>query len=81
MYKISCGYILFVVEYKLFSGEKMPTPKRRTSKAKSRSRRSFNASCNLSVINKCLSCGELKVFHHLCKNCGKYNGVQIVNVT
>jgi large subunit ribosomal protein L32 len=50
----------------------MAVPKRKTSKAKGRSRRAHQAYEAPNVVN-CPSCGEPKLPHLMCSHCGKYN--------
>ena len=56
----------------------MAVPKRRTSKAKKRQRRTH---FKLSVpgLNTCPECGELKMSHRVCASCGYYDGKEVVN--
>ena len=35
----------------------------------------FNA-----AITECESCGGLKLSHHVCKSCGFYRGIKVLNV-
>ena len=58
----------------------MPVPKRRTSIAKARSRRAANMKYNLRSFAYCQDCSEPKLNHHLCCNCGKYAGKQIMKI-
>lgn len=55
----------------------MAVPKRKTSKAAKRKRRTH---FKLSVpgMNNCPECGELKLNHHVCSACGFYDGKQVV---
>ncbi len=55
----------------------MAVPKRKTSKSKRNSRRAHIkvSAPNLSV---CPQCGEAKLPHHVCKNCGSYNGRTVI---
>lgn len=55
----------------------MAVPKRKTSKARGRKRRTHKktASPSLSV---CPSCGEPKLPHRMCPHCGTYNGREIL---
>ena len=32
----------------------------------------------LPGIGKCPQCGQMKLSHRVCKNCGYYNGVQVI---
>jgi len=52
-------------------------PFRRTSKTAKRKRRThFKLSVPGMVV--CPNCGEMKLAHHVCKECGYYNGRVVV---
>ncbi len=55
----------------------MAVPKRRTSKTVKAKRRTHDAlkPVNLSV---CPNCGAKILPHHMCKECGQYDGKRIV---
>ena len=55
----------------------MAVPKRRTSKTRKRKRRTH---LNLSApgMVECKSCGEMKLSHRVCKECGSYKGEEVV---
>ncbi|MDF2819975.1 MAG: ribosomal protein [Clostridiales bacterium] len=53
-------------------------PKRRTSKARRNQRRSANFKMSAITLVKCTKCGELMMPHRVCKACGSYNKVQVV---
>ena len=55
----------------------MALPKGKISKARKHSRRA-NWKLTLPGIGKCPQCGQMKLSHRVCKNCGYYNGVQVV---
>ncbi|MDT8445459.1 MAG: 50S ribosomal protein L32 [bacterium] len=57
----------------------MAVPKRKTSRAVTKSRRTHKklAPVNLSA---CSNCGELTPSHRVCPKCGQYGGKQIVEV-
>jgi len=54
----------------------MAVPKRRTSLARKRKRRSHHA-LTASAANACPNCGELRRPHRVCESCGFYNGKQV----
>ncbi|GGA33352.1 50S ribosomal protein L32 [Kroppenstedtia guangzhouensis] len=56
----------------------MAVPKRRTSKSRKRKRRTH---FKLSVpgMVKCPQCGEMKLSHRVCTECGYYKGNEVVN--
>lgn len=51
----------------------MPNPKRRHSKARSAKRRTHYKAVSPS-ISTCSNCGEIKLQHRACPNCGAYKG-------
>ena len=59
----------------------MAVPKRKVSKARRDKRRSnvwkLEAPTNLV---KCSQCGEYNLAYRVCKNCGFYKGVEVVDV-
>lgn len=57
----------------------MAVPKRRTSKAATRSRKA-NWKLAAPGMSECPQCHELKLSHRVCKNCGYYNGREVVAV-
>lgn len=58
----------------------MAVPKRKTSKSKRDMRRSHHALVP-SSMNECKNCGELKRPHHVCHECGFYDGREVVSHT
>ena len=55
----------------------MAVPKRRTSKAVTRSRKA-NWKVAAPGLGECPQCHELKKPHNICPKCGYYDGVQVV---
>ena len=55
----------------------MAVPKGKISKARRNSRRA-NWKLEMPGIVECPQCHQMKLAHHVCKNCGYYNGVQVV---
>jgi len=53
-------------------------PFRRTSKTKKRMRRT-HIKLNVPGMVKCPECGEMKLSHRVCKECGTYKGNDVVN--
>jgi large subunit ribosomal protein L32 len=53
----------------------MAVPKRRTSKSRKRKRRTHYKAAT-PTLNPCPKCGEARQPHHVCGNCGYYNGVK-----
>jgi len=58
----------------------MAVPKKKTSKAKSRSRRASNWTLSVPPRSICPHCREAKLPHVVCPNCGWYGGRQAVEV-
>ncbi len=58
----------------------MAVPKRKTSKAKGRSRRAANWKLERPSRSLCPRCGETKRPHIVCPNCGWYHSRQAVDV-
>ena len=58
----------------------MAVPKRKTSKAKGRSRRAANWKLERPSRSLCPRCGVTKVPHVVCPHCGWYHGRQAVDV-
>jgi large subunit ribosomal protein L32 len=54
-------------------------PKRKKSRSRTRSRRAQWKAAPLTLVN-CDRCGETKLPHTLCENCGTYNKRQVVAV-
>ena len=57
----------------------MAVPKGKVSKARRNSRRA-NWKLALPGITECPQCHEMKLSHRVCKNCGYYNGKQVLKV-
>ncbi|MBN2604774.1 MAG: 50S ribosomal protein L32 [Bacilli bacterium] len=55
----------------------MAVPQRRTSKTVKRKRRT-HFKLNVPGMVVCPNCGEMKLSHRVCKECGTYNGKTIV---
>lgn len=55
----------------------MAVPKRRTSKRKKRARNTHKTAPKI-VLQACPKCGEKKRPHHVCENCGYYDGKKVV---
>ncbi|EOV5450258.1 50S ribosomal protein L32 [Listeria innocua] len=56
----------------------MAVPFRRTSKAKKRKRRT-HVKLQLPGMNECSNCGENRLSHHVCPECGQYDGKDVAN--
>ncbi|MBE9501611.1 MAG: 50S ribosomal protein L32 [Dehalococcoidia bacterium] len=57
----------------------MAVPKRKTSKARKRERRSHMA-LSLPAIDYCPQCHSPKLAHHVCPTCGSYRGREVMKV-
>lgn len=55
----------------------MALPKYKVSKARGRSRRA-HWKLNLPTIVSCPHCHKMKLAHRICKQCGYYDGKQVV---
>ena len=55
----------------------MAVPKRRTSRAKRDKRRAHDA-IGTAARSRCPRCGEPKLPHRVCGNCGTYRGREVV---
>ena len=58
----------------------MAVPKKKTSKAKSRSRRASAWRIRPAGRSACDHCGSIKRPHRVCGNCGWYGGRQAIEV-
>jgi large subunit ribosomal protein L32 len=57
----------------------MPVPKKKLSKAKTRTRRAHDA-LTAPNTSPCPKCGEPKLSHRVCGSCGHYRGRQVFQV-
>ena len=55
----------------------MAVPKRRTSRAKRRTRRAHDA-IPVPARSVCPQCQEPKLPHRVCRNCGTYRGREVI---
>lgn len=58
----------------------MAVPKRKTSKASRDSRRSANSKLEAPTLVECPQCHALATPHTVCKSCGYYDGVQVLDM-
>ncbi len=58
----------------------MAVPKRKVSRARRDKRRSQVWKLSAPALTRCRQCGELKLSHRVCPNCGYYNGKSVVAV-
>jgi len=57
----------------------MAVPKRRTSKARKRKRRTHDKAAT-TALQACPRCGDPRRPHHVCPTCGYYGGKQRIEV-
>lgn len=57
----------------------MAVPKRKTSKAKTASRKTANMKMGAPGLSTCPQCHEPKLPHRVCPTCGFYDGKDVVN--
>jgi large subunit ribosomal protein L32 len=55
----------------------MAQPKKKTSRMKRGHRRSHHKATTMSFV-KCENCGELKLAHRVCPECGHYNNEKVI---
>ena len=58
----------------------MAVPKRKTSHARKNKRRA-QWKLETPALSRCTQCGELKMPHRVCGNCGFYKGKEVVKVS
>jgi large subunit ribosomal protein L32 len=58
----------------------MAVPKRKTPRARTRSRRAANWRLRTPARSVCPQCGAVKLPHVVCGNCGWYHGRQALDV-
>lgn len=56
-----------------------PLPKKRLSRSR-RGRRRAHDALTLKQLAKCETCGAYHLAHHVCKKCGSYRGVTVIEV-
>ena len=56
----------------------MAVPKRKVSKARRDKRRSQVWKLSAPAFSRCDNCGELKLAHRVCGNCGYYKGKEVI---
>ena len=58
----------------------MAVPKRKHSQARRDKRRSNVCKLAAPAFSKCTQCGEWKMTHRVCPNCGFYKGKEVIKV-
>jgi large subunit ribosomal protein L32 len=59
---------------------KVPVPKKKTSPARRDRRRASNSKLESPMLEPCPKCGEMKLPHRVCPNCGSYRGKEIIKI-
>ena len=57
----------------------MAVPKRKASKSR-RNKRKANWKAEKPTLTECSQCHQMKLPHHVCPECGHYNGEKITEV-
>lgn len=57
----------------------MAVPKRRTSKARKRKRRTHQKA-EVPATQACPRCGDPRLSHRVCPNCGYYGGQEVIDI-
>ena len=57
----------------------MAVPKSKVSKARRNARRSNVWKISAPALIKCSQCGEFKLPHRVCGNCGYYKGMKVIS--
>ena len=55
-------------------------PKRKISQVRRDRRRAHYLRVAKSHMMECPQCHKLKLAHHVCRNCGTYDGVEVIKV-
>ncbi|MDR1016908.1 MAG: 50S ribosomal protein L32 [Coriobacteriales bacterium] len=58
----------------------MAVPKNKKGRARTHARRSANSVLTPAARSVCPQCGEPKLPHYVCANCGYYDGREIIAV-
>lgn len=56
----------------------VPQPKRKLSKGRRDRRRSQDALQSMNLV-QCSNCGEMRLPHTVCPNCGHYEGREVIS--
>ena len=56
-----------------------PQPKRKTMQGR-RDRRRSHLALKAIQLTECPQCHEMRLPHHVCLNCGTYDGVQVLEM-
>ena len=58
----------------------MAGPKKKVSRRRGRNRRAGSFKLMLPGMMECPQCHKMKLAHRVCKNCGYYDGKQVMSV-
>lgn len=58
----------------------MASPKHKKSKMRKRQRVAQLEKAIIASVETCPACGGVKQSHHVCPNCGTYNGLKVLSV-
>jgi len=56
-----------------------PLPKRKLSKGRRDRRRAHDAIQAINIV-QCSNCGEMRLPHTVCSNCGHYQGREVIEI-
>jgi len=56
-----------------------PLPKRKISKGR-RDRRRAHHALRAANLTQCSNCGEMRLPHRVCPNCGYYQGREVISI-
>ena len=56
----------------------MAVPKKKVSRRRGRNRRAGSFKLTLPGMMECPQCHKMKLAHRVCKNCGYYDGKQVI---
>ncbi len=59
----------------------MASPKHKKSKMRKRQRVAQLEKAIIASVETCPACGGVKQAHHVCPNCGTYNGLKVLSVS
>jgi len=57
----------------------VPLPKRKLSKGRRDRRRAHDAMQAVNLV-QCSNCGQMRLPHNICPNCGYYQGREVIQV-
>jgi large subunit ribosomal protein L32 len=57
----------------------VPQPKRKLSKGRRDRRRAHDGLVSINLV-QCSNCGEMRLPHTVCSNCGHYQGREVITI-